>query len=302
MARRPELSLKLLHAFAALARELHFGRAAERLGMAQPALSQQIRRMERIVGCLLLDRDTRKVQLTPAGALLRDMAEHVLGETSRGLEQVRRAGRGETGTLTIGFTATTALHELPTIMLAHRARFPDVETTLVELLPDTLVEMLLGSRIDAGLARELLPQAGMTSVPLKYEPYVAVLPSNHPAVEHENEIPLEWLRDEAFILFPRDQSSGNVACILETCAASGFVPRIVQEAPSWQTAVSLVGSGLGVTILPECTSSLALPGVAYRRIDSPRRSQIMLVHRTADKRPLVSHFLETALSTAVADL
>ena len=301
MGRRPELSLKLLHTFMALARELHFGRAAESLGMAQPALSQQIRRVEQIVGCLLLDRDTRNVQLTPAGALLRDMAEHILAEASRGLDQVRRAGRGETGTLTIGFTATTSLHELPSIMQAHRARFPDVETTLVELLPDALVEMLLGSHIDAGLARELLPHAGMTSVPLRYEPYVVVLPSNHPAAQHEDEIALESLCDEAFILFPRDQASGNVACILETCAASGFVPRIVQEAPSWQTAVSLVGSGLGVTILPECTSSLALPGVVYRRIDSPRRSQIMLVHRTADKRPLVCHFLETALSTAVAD-
>ncbi|MFV3126148.1 LysR substrate-binding domain-containing protein [Niveispirillum sp. KHB5.9] len=291
---RTEISLVQLQAFVTVAEELHFGRAAARLGVAQPPLSQQIQRLEAAVGHKLFDRDTRKVQLTDAGTALYGFAQKMLLEMVEGLEKVRRVGRGEAGLLTIGFTSTTALHVLPAIVQANRQRYPQVELRLVEILPEPLWDQLRGGRIDIALSREMIPEPGLDVFTLLRETYVVVLPADHPLAGTGGPVALGSLAAEKFILFPRNRVSRYHDRLIEICLAAGFMPRGVQEAPGWQTAISLVGSGMGITILPACTASLALPGVVFRPIDGGARSNITLSKRSGDGRPLVENFLGVA--------
>jgi len=294
MSRRPELGLAALHAFVAVAEELHFGRAAKRLNVAQPPLSQSIQRLEALVGHRLLERDTRKARLTAAGLALLPIARRLLDEAAAGLEKVRRVARGEAGLLTMGFTPTTALQVLPAIVHDCRARLPHLDLQLIELLPDPMADMLQAGRIDVGLGREIAAEAGLQTSVLLDEPYVAVLPASHPEAATADPIELEVLREADFIFYPTDRTSGNNARVVEMCVARGFVPRVVQEAPGWQTAISLVGSGLGVTVLPACTRSLALPGVTFRPIRGSALSRIALLHRIGDERPILQQFLANA--------
>lgn len=291
---RTEISLAQLQAFVTVAEELHFGRAAARLGVAQPPLSQQIQRLEAAVGHKLFDRDTRKVQLTNAGTALYGFAQKMLLEMVEGLETVRRVGRGEAGLLTIGFTSTTALHVLPAIVQANRQRYRQVELRLVEILPEPLWDQLRGGRIDIALSREMIPEPGVDVFTLLRETYVVVLPADHPMAGTGGPVALGTLAAEKFILFPRNRVSRYHDRLIEICLAAGFMPRGVQEAPGWQTAISLVGSGMGITILPACTASLALPGVVFRPIDGEARSNITLSRRSGDERPLVENFLGVA--------
>lgn len=291
---RTEISLVQLQAFVAVAEELHFGRAAARLGVAQPPLSQQIQRLEAAIGHRLFDRDTRKVQLTDAGTALYGFAQKMLLDMEEGLERVRRVGRGEAGLLTIGFTSTTALHVLPAIVQANRVRYPQVELRLVEILPEPLWDQLRNGRIDIALSREMVSEQGVEVVTLLRESYVVVLPADHPMALPGPPVPLASLAAEKFILFPRNRVSRYHDRLIEICLAAGFMPRGVQEAPGWQTAISLVGSGMGITILPACTASLALPGVVFRPVDGPIRSNVTLSRRAGDARPLVENFLAVA--------
>ncbi len=297
---RPGISLTQLQAFVTVAEELHFGRAAARLGVAQPPLSQQIQRLETALGHKLFDRDTRKVQLTDAGTALHTFAHRMLLEMEEGLDRVRRVGRGEAGLLTIGFTATTALHILPAIVQANRQRYPLVELRLVEILPEPLWDQLRAGRVDIALSREMVPEPGVDVVTLLREAYVAVLPANHRLAVPDRPVRLADLAAEKFILFPRNRVSRYHDRLVEICLAAGFMPRGVQEVPGWQTAISLVGAGMGITILPACTASLALAGVVFRPLAEDARSNITLSRRGDDERPLVANFLAVARGAAAS--
>lgn len=286
--------MSLLAAFAAVARTLHFGRAAEELGIAQPALSQHVRRVETIVGCRLLERDTRNVRLTAAGEIFRDLAIRLPGELEAGLERVRRVGRGEAGRLTIGFTATTALQALPAAIRSHRSRYPDIEFELVELLPDRLSQLLMSGQIDIGLAREFIERPEFDLIEVGREPYVAIVSAALAASEQQRPLPLGQLSAQPFILFPSDHSSSHTERILELCAESNFTPRTTLTVTSWQSAVSMVSVGLGVTILPACTSRLTLPNTAFLPIASKIASRINIAHRHGDDRAVVRAFVESA--------
>jgi len=294
--RPPPIELRQLHAFRVVAQELHYGRAAERLGIAQPPLSQLIKRLERALGCKLFDRDTRRVELTPAGAALYGLATSLLALLNAGIERVGEIASGRAGRLSIGFTPTTALRILPRVVRAFRGEYGGVEIILSELLPDAMRDGLLTEQIDIALMREPTPVAGIDVIVIADEPFVAVLPIGHALADPALPFRLEALAGDPFVLFPRDQTSQGLAQTFALCAEAGFMPDVVQEVPGWQTAISLVGSGLGVSILPESVISLHLPGIAYRSIVSPIRSRICLLHRTGDDRPMVRNFIEHGLS------
>ncbi|MFV3077037.1 LysR substrate-binding domain-containing protein [Niveispirillum fermenti] len=296
---RGEISLSQLHAFTLVAEELHFGRAAARLGIAQPPLSQQIQRLEAFIGHRLFERDTRKVQLTDAGRAMQAFANRLLLDMAEGIDRVQRVGRGEAGVLTVGFTSTTALHVLPAIVQANRQHYPDVDLRLVEILPEPLWDSLRSGRIDFALSRDMLPEPGVDVIDLLHETYIVVLPAGHALAAGHGPVPLAALAGERFILFPRNRVSRYHDRLRELCLQAGFAPRSVQEAPGWQTAISLVGAGVGITILPACTASLTLPGVVFRPVDSPARSSITLSRRAGDDRALVGNFLSVA-RTAMA--
>ena len=291
---RPEIELRQLYVFAVVAEERHFGRAATRLGISQPPLSQQIKKLETQIGHLLLQRDTRSVQLTEAGATLLKVARKLLDDAAQGLIKTKRTGSGEAGSLNIGFTATTALQMLPQILTALRSALPDVHVALFELLPDPLTDALDAEQIDLAIGREMLNLENFQAVALFQEPYVAVLPSNHRLAAKTGKLKLKLLRDDDFILFPRDKTSRNADQVVQMCRAAGFTPRLLQEAPGWQTAVTLVGSGLGVTVLPRCVRSFKLPEITYRDLDTHFTSTISLIRRRNDGRRLLDHVFRIA--------
>jgi DNA-binding transcriptional LysR family regulator len=287
---RPEVELRQLYIFAVVAEELHFGHAALRLGMAQPPLSQQIKKLEQSVGHTLLRRDTRRVHLTEAGQQLLALARQLLEANALGLMKVRQAGKGEAGTINLGFTATTALEMLPKILGSLRGRWPDIQVNLFEMLPDSLFDALESERIDVALAREMINIGAFEVHALFRESYVAVLPAWHLCAEGSSRLRLNSLREDDFVLFPKDHDSRNADQIFEMCRAAGFTPRASQRVPGWQTAVSFVGAGLGVSILPSCVRSFLLPNVVYKDLDTDATSTIQLLHRRSEARMLVRNF------------
>ncbi|MFC9330320.1 LysR family transcriptional regulator [Kitasatospora sp. NPDC057015] len=295
---RPELGLQQLHAFAVLAEELHFGRAAERLGIAQPPLSQQIRRLEAKVGYPLFTRGPGRVALTAAGHELLPAARRALDQVTVGLEAARRVGGGAAGRIRVGFSASLALTLLPGLLRAYRGRYPGVELEIREMTTAPQVAALREHVIDVGLLREPPDEPGLRSETLLSEEFVAVLPVGHPLAARRV-VPVEALADEPFVLLPDSAGPTVRNRILDLCRSAGFEPRLGQQAVEWQTVCALVEAGLGVSLAPASIRRIRLRGVAYRRIEpSDARTTVAMTWRQDDPDPLVARFLEVARGEA----
>ncbi|GKQ36589.1 LysR family transcriptional regulator [Streptomyces sp. A012304] len=297
---RPELPLPQLHAFVVLAEELHFGRAADRLGVAQPPLSQQIRRLEGKVGHPLFTRTAAGTALTPAGRALLPAARRALTGLADGLSAARAAGDGRSGRLRVAFAASLALTLLPPLLHAHRARFPDVHLDLREMTTAPQLTALREGAVDVGLLREPPPEdPELTFTPLLTEPLVAVLPAGHPLAAHPA-VALSDLADAPFVLLPRAAGPGLHDRITTLCATAGFTPRVSQEAVEWVTVCALVEAGLGVSLAPAGIHRLCLRGIAFRPLTPPTAdTTVAAARRTEDENPLVRHLL-TTLTAATA--
>ncbi|WP_405668896.1 LysR family transcriptional regulator [Streptomyces sp. NBC_00055] len=291
---RPELPLPQLHAFTVLAEELHFGHAAARLGIAQPPLSQQIRRLEDKVGHALFTREPGRVTLTPAGRELLPAARRALTDLADGLSAARAVGSGRAGRLRIGFAASLALTVLPGMLRTFRDRHPDVHLDIHEMTTVPQVAALHDNTIDIGLLRE--PSAGETELALKTvltEPFVAVLPAAHPLAA-QRAVRLGQLADSPFVLLPREVGPQLHDRITGLCTAAGFTPRVTQRAVEWQTVCALVETGLGVSLAPASIRRIRLKGVAFRRIDpDDARTRVAVAWRKDDPNPLVARLLAT---------
>ncbi|WP_405014199.1 LysR family transcriptional regulator [Kitasatospora sp. NBC_01539] len=290
----PELALHQLHAFTVLAEELHFGRAAERLGTAQPPLSQQIRRLEARVGHPLFLRGPGRVSLTPAGEELLPAARRALDDVAVGLRAARRVASGEAGLLRIGFAASLAPTVLPELLRAFRDLHPGVELEIREMTTAPQVAALLEGALDVGLLREPPDEPGLAVRPLLTEGFVAVLPTGHPLAARRV-VPVAALAAEPFVLLPRADGPTVHDRIVGVCREAGFEPRVVQRAVEWQTVAALVAAGFGVSLAPESVRRLRLPGVAYRRTSpAAARTSVAVAWRAGDDRPLPAHFLAVA--------
>ncbi|MGW2372272.1 LysR family transcriptional regulator [Kitasatospora sp. NPDC001683] len=289
---RPELPLPQLHAFVVLAEELHFGRAAARLGIAQPPLSQQIRRLEEKVGHPLFLREPGGVTLTPAGRELLPAARRALADLADGLAAARAVGSGEAGRLRIGFSASLALTVLPGLLRTFRDRHPGVHLDVREMTSAPQLAALHDRGIDVGLLREPPedePELRFRTV--LSEPFVAVLPAHHPLAA-ERAVRLGQLADEPFVLLPREEGPQLYDRITGLCTEAGFTPRIGQHAVEWQTVCALVGAGLGVSLAPAGIRRIRLRGVAFRRIEpGTARTRSAVAWRADDRSPLVGHLL-----------
>ncbi|NNN33296.1 LysR family transcriptional regulator [Streptomyces sp. S3(2020)] len=292
---RPELPLQQLHAFVVLAEELHFGRAAMRLGIAQPPLSQQIRRLERTVGHPLFSRGPGPVALTPAGRELLPAARHALTGLADGLAAARDVGSGRVGRLRIGFAASLALTVLPGLLRTFREGFPAAELDIQEMTTAPQLAALRDKSIDIGLLRE--PPADDTELAFATvltEPFVAVLPSAHPLAAQRT-VRIDQLAHWPFVLLPRAAGPSLYDQITSLCVTAGFTPRVAQHAVEWQTVCALVETGLGVSLAPECIRRIRLKGVAFRRLDPhTTRTRVAVAWRKTDSNPLVPRLL-TAL-------
>ncbi|MER7707794.1 LysR family transcriptional regulator [Kitasatospora sp. NPDC097605] len=291
---RPELPLPQVHAFAVLAEELHFGRAAARLGIAQPPLSQQIARLETKVGHPLFVREPGRVALTPAGRALLPAARRALADLADGLAAARAVGDGRAGRLRIGFSASLALTVLPGLLGTFRERWPDVELDLREMTTAPQLAALRERTIDVGLLRE--PPDDDGAGPLAFrtvltERFVAVLPADH-RLAAQRVVDITELAESPFVLLPRPAGPRLYDRITELCGTAGFAPRIVQHAVEWQTVCALVGAGLGVSLAPASIRRLRLREVAFRPVE-PRtaRTRVAAAWRREDRSPLVANLL-----------
>jgi DNA-binding transcriptional LysR family regulator len=295
-AGRGSMELRHLRYFVAVAEELHFRRAAERLGIKQPPLSLQIRQLEQELGTSLFHRLTRGVELTETGTLLLDEARRILDQVERIKAGVQSRGRGETGRIHLGFAGATCFQPLvPGIISAHRERYPGVLVSPEERNTPLLVAGLRSGEIDVAFIRPpLSDDEGLEVEPLVEEPMVIVLPESHPRAG-DRSMPLAALAEETLILFPRTVGPGLHDAIIASCQRAGFSPKLGQEAPQISTMVHMVAAGFGVSIVPQSIAQIHLAGIAYIRIegDAPR-APISLAYRRDDRSTTVRNFVASA--------
>jgi DNA-binding transcriptional LysR family regulator len=287
------VELRHLRYFVAVAEERHFGRAAERLHIAQPPLSQQIRRFEAELGEPLLYRTTRSVELAPAGEALLERAREILAAFDSAVEDARRAARGEYGRLAIGFTGSSTYAMLPTIAAAMRTELPGVVLDLQgELLTPAQVARLIDGTLDLGLLRPPVRERELSTEVLHSEPLLAVLPNSHP-LANADAVPLELLREEPFVTYPSHFRSVVHDAVEDACAAHGFKPVAAHEVAETATLVSFVAAGLGVSLVPASVRNMTVEGAVYRPlIHDATRVELAVAWRRDDDRPVLTGALD----------
>jgi DNA-binding transcriptional LysR family regulator len=294
------LELRHLRYFVAVAEELHFGRAAARLHMAQPPLSRQIQQLEAEVGVPLFERTKRRVQLTSAGRVFLAEARATLAQAERAVEEARRAGRGEIGQLTVGFIGAASYSVLPRVLQAFRAAFPDVELVFHEMTTDDQLRALREGRLALGFVRPPVADPVLAAETILREPLLAALPEGH-ALARQDTVALGALAGERFVLFPRPLAPDLYDQILQLCQSAGFQPAVAQEAVQMQTVVRLVAAGTGVALVPASVQQLHQAGVAYRPLhDATAEVQMAVAWRRADPSAAVRHFLRVTQEVASA--
>lgn len=285
------VELRHLRYFLALAEELHFTRAAERLGIAQPPLSQQIRRLEEMLGVKLFTRRPR-VRLTGAGETLLVVARRTLAQAEQGFEEVRRAGRGEGGTLLVGFASSTLLGPLPDIIRSYRKRYPKVRLILRELSTAEQYKALGNGGIEVGFLREPVTDETFVCETILSEPFVVALPPRHPLTKR-SEISLSEVAGEPFVHFPREVAPTLYDQVMGICRDAGFTPQLTQEASEWLTIVGLVEAGLGLSLVPSSFTKLGWGAVHYRPLrEVKKRTSIALCYKGKSMSPEAELFVE----------
>jgi DNA-binding transcriptional LysR family regulator len=293
------VELEDLQALLVLAETLHFGRAAERLHVSQPALSKRIRRMEGRIGGPLLVRGYRDVQLTEAGRLLASRSRHLIAEASATLALTERAARGEAGLLRIGFGIASIFGLLPDVVQRFRGAHPDVQLHLRDMSTPEQIDALVRGEIDVGFIRQRDADDRLQMRHVLDERLVAAL---GPHSRWNTRTGLRSAAFEPFIVIARSRSASFYDHVLSVCAAAGFAPRIVQEADELFTIVSLVRAGLGVSLVPSSAALMRIPGVRFYGLGMPEAAwNIALAwHRDSDRVPLVRRFVEAVPAAPVS--
>ena len=297
------MELRHLRYFVAVAEELNFGRAAERLRIAQPPLSRQIRDLEREIGVALFERVPRGVELTPAGRAFLPEARLTLAQAERSQRTAQRAAQGETGRLRVGFVdAATHSGILPDVLGFFRAHLPSVGLSLFELDPLRQAEAFQEGRIDIGILHSPpLDAVRWLRVESIYsEPVILALPKAHP-LAGRSRLALASLADESFVAFPRVVAPEMYDDIIVSCRRAGFSPRIVQEAAGWHTLASLVSAGVGVGVVPRSISEFQQSGVVYRSVKAlDVEMSLAAVWKRSERSPVRERFVAALKSVAGA--
>jgi len=288
------VELRYLLYFATVADEQSFTRAAEKLRIAQPAISQQIRTLEEELEVKLLLRTKRSVRLTAAGQVFLREAKEILKRVEQSRTHARRAAQGATGTLSIGCFGWTASLFLPELIHAYRTRYPAVRITLDEQLPREQLEALEAGRIDVGFTRSL-PKTKVSRF-LQERVYrdrvVAALPNRH-ALAGSQEISLDQLADEDWVFLSRRTSPEVVDEFTLLCANAGFSPRIINEAARIQTVFTMIAAGIGVSVTPSYIRRFNPPGVTFVPIHpEPPPIDLVVARPLGEPPPTVAAFLD----------
>lgn len=279
------MELRQLRYFLALAEECHFGRAAARLHVAQPALSQQIKQLERELGIPLFNRSTRHVEPTEAGRQLTDYARALVSEEKRARLHMQELADGHAGRVSVGFIGTATYDVLPRVARTVRAQLPGITMDLRgELLTPELVEGLHHGTYDLVVVRGAVADEELRVTTLRSEPLVAVLPSHHALAGRES-VELAALADEPFVVHPSQSRSSMYDRVLAACKRAGFRPVSLTEVGETATLVVLVAAGHGVALVPQSVRSLSLDGVTYVPLAEPELVDLLLARRAQRNSP-----------------
>ena len=279
------MDLRHLRALVAVIEHGHFGRAAESLHLAQPALSQHVKQLERELGVTLLDRTTRRVSVTEAGTRFVGHARTVLADVETAYADMALLATGQVGRVSVGFVGTATYDVLPRVAQELRATLPRLELDLRgELLSPALVAGVLDRTFDLALVRPGDVPDGLTVDHLRSEPLIVALPRTH-RLARRRRLQLAELRDEPFVAHPSRERSAMHGALLAACAAAGFQPRVVAEAAETATLMVLVASGQGVALVPEPVRSLGLDGVTYVALSRAPTIDLALVRRSEGLTP-----------------
>ncbi len=300
------MELRQLRYFIAVAEELHFTRAALRMHIGQPPLSHAIQMLEEDIGAQLFERTKRSVRLTAAGQLFLQDARRIIALTESAGEVARKAARGETGELRIGFTFSTPFTALfSNVIHRYREKYPEVNLIFRELSTNRQLEEIEKQQLDLGFIR---PPDGATEEAIKLnnlrlntlrrDPLMVVLPSTH-ALSKKRKIALKELAHESFIMYPHQAGTGIYPQIMRLCQAQGFVPKVAHEVGEASTIIGLVAASCGISILPGSFDRLQMEGVCYRPLsDSDAMTSLLLVRPKNDGNPLIEAFSALAMKLA----
>jgi DNA-binding transcriptional LysR family regulator len=287
------LDLRLVEYFVAVAEERHFGRAAARLHIAQPSLSHQIRHLERQLGVVLLDRTSRRVELTPGGAVLLRQGKRLLAQAERAVVSTRAAAEDH---VTVGFAGSAATPLLPEVLRRFAERNPSIQVSVRELLLRDMQRVLDGV-VDVAFTRLIPGQLDAEVEVLARQPRLVALPAGHPLAGREA-VTYRELRGERFITNPIDATRPPLRWLQEQ-RRHGLTGRVAAEAASVQEVLTLVAAGRGVCLVPEPAASLrAGDDVAFVPVTDAEPAVVSIVWRRANERPAVRAFVEAARGAA----
>lgn len=287
------MELRQLRYFVAVAEELHFGRAAARLNMAQPPLSQQIKKLEEDIGVVLFARNRASVKLTSAGIAFLAEVKSTFTALEQAVQAARQAARGELGHVTVGIIPSLMDGGGPALVEAFKRRQPGAMLQIQQLPASDVVTALRNRRIDLAITRTFDAQKDIDQTIIARENLIAVLPAKHPLAAHKR-IETRELKDEGFILFERTRETGLYDAIYGTCESAGFRPKIVMISNvSIHALIAIVATGTGISIVPESTKSLKRDGVVYRPLNpNSKELEVVVAYRAKDNNVLVQRFVE----------
>jgi DNA-binding transcriptional LysR family regulator len=290
------MELRHLRYFVAVAEQLHFRHAAELVHVAQPALSQQIRQLEEEIGVTLFVRSHHKVQLTPAGKAFYEKAQAILQQTSQAVAEARKVEHGEAGTIRIGFVSSAAISVLPKVMKVLRVQVPSAEIELRELAPGEQIDNLYREQLDLGFVHAKLSEDVLETLTVERERLILALPETL-ASEENSVVDLRAIASLTAIMPARHTSSGLYEQVMTAYQLAGVVPEHVHYTRLLQTALLLVGAGIGVSVVPESFRSIHVKGVVYRRLQvEPPLCELTAAWRRDNESPLLKHFVRELAS------
>jgi DNA-binding transcriptional LysR family regulator len=289
------MELRHLRYFLAVAEELHFGRAAARVHIAQPPLSKQIQQLEKEIGIQLFNRTRRSVQLTDAGKVFQREAYKIFESLEKGTLKAKLASRGEAGWLSIGFIGSSTYEVLPSVLRKFRQKYPEVELVLQEIQSSEQNQALQERRIHVSFARFPKMEQGLVFETIYKEHLVVALPESH-SLNKKKSLKLSDLADQPFILFPH-QPSAHAENTIQVFSNAGLPPRIVQTVEEMHTALGLVAAGIGVTLVPSSMKKTQRKGIVYLNLVGPTPVlEMKMGYRENEASPVLSRFIETVYS------
>lgn len=294
------MELRHLRYFVAVAEELHFGRAAERLYTTQPSVSQQIKQLEYELKVELLERTKTYVKLTPGGHAFLAQARIILADVERAVEMARSAQSGESGRISVGLSTPSLYETPPTIVRAFRIQWPDVQVSVKVISSDLQTKSLLSEEIDVGFLNLSVSDPKLSFIQLSSVPFYIGLPENHINAAAD-EVELSTLAEDDFIMLPRERDPDLFDELIGFCRSAGFTPRLAEQSTPFPTILGLIATGVGVAFVSPSLKTMAPPGVLIKRLTGcVPHLRLNLAHRKDDPSPIVRNFLQIVADSSIS--